>query len=115
MMKKKYAIIGLGETGFSVAGYLQNKHIPFLLMDTREHPPKRSEFKEKVPEAIVSLGGFSKAVLQDVDRVILSPGISKNNPDLKHALPSDAHIIGDIELFAEANRGRAKVIAITGS
>jgi len=41
-------VIGLGETGFSVARHLSKKDIAFSMMDTRLDPPELSMFKSNL-------------------------------------------------------------------
>jgi UDP-N-acetylmuramoylalanine--D-glutamate ligase len=107
-------IAGLGETGFSCTAYcLAHGIIPLAAMDSRENPPRLAEFKALYPNILVYTGGFSRDLLSKTQTLILSPGLSKNHPDIISALPLGAEIIGDIELLARNTK--APVIAITGS
>src|SRR5690606_29176812 len=51
--------------------------------------------------------------LTDVGRIIVSPGISDNDPLLKAARAAQVQIVSDIELFVQ--EAKAPLIAITGS
>lgn len=107
-------VIGLGETGLSVAEYLSQKNIAFTMLDTRENPPQLSSFKQRFPGAEVYLGELIAKRFAHVTQVIVSPGIDANQDVIREAVASnDCECIGDIELFA---RNTTKsVIAITGS
>ena len=107
-------IIGLGETGVSVARYLRAKGLPFLIVDTRISPPKLENFKQNFPDTEVRLGELSKEILSSTSQIIVSPGVDLNQTPIRDAITShDCECVGDIELFA---RGTSKpIVAITGS
>lgn len=108
-------VIGLGETGFSCVEYLLTQKTPIVVMDTRKTPPMLSKFKEAYPMIPVFTGIWPKEYLTKAPSIILSPGISKNHPDIVNAVSSHTEIIGDIELFARSLVKEKPVIAITGS
>ena len=110
---KDVVIIGLGETGFSCVEYFQANQIAVTILDSREKPPKLADFKAKYPTVSVVTGGFPQEILQKAKLVVLSPGVSKDHPDIVKAIAKDAEVIGDIELFAR--QVTAPVVAITGS
>ena len=113
-MKKKYqVIIGLGHTGFSVAQYLARQNLPFVVMDSRDNPPKLVSFKSMFPDVLLYLGGFDTDVMLAAERVILSPGLSPFNEAFTALRNSEIPIVGDVEIFAQI--ARAPIIAITGT
>ncbi|MCE3238935.1 MAG: murD, partial [Gammaproteobacteria bacterium] len=114
-MKKKNLniIIGLGITGLSCACHLAKKNIPFIMMDTRETPPQLAEFKKLFPDAPIVLGKLDDAVLDQADKIIISPGISLKTPPIARQVARGVSVMGDIELFALSVT--APVIAITGT
>lgn len=107
-------ILGLGETGTSVARWFVSQGIEFLATDTRP------EVLTSVPvgEAVGSdrrlvVAEDVPAALKRVNELIVSPGIPLEHPWVEEARTVGARIIGDIDLFiAEA---AAPVIGITGS
>jgi UDP-N-acetylmuramoylalanine--D-glutamate ligase len=106
-------IVGLGETGLSVARHLAARGEPFAVTDTRDAPAGLARLAQ-IPGA----GGTWAGSLATIDpaawrRIIVSPGVPVALPSLVRAAASGAEIIGDIELFAQAVRG--PVIGITGS
>jgi len=46
----KAMVIGLGETGLSVAEHLGQRSISFMMLDTRENPPQLAAFKKRFPD-----------------------------------------------------------------
>lgn len=106
-------IVGLGITGFSCAEYLIKQKVPFIILDSRLHPPQLETFKQQFPSIPVYTGEFSAEILSQAKRIILSPGFSKQDPSLTPYLSPKVDIIGDIELFAKATN--TPVVAITGS
>lgn len=113
MIEGKTLIIGLGITGVSVANFLAEQHIPFVVLDSRDNPPKLEEFKKVHPTVPIYTGGFPPEILLQAETIILSPGLAKDDPSLKPYLSPNTKMIGDIELFAQYVK--APVVAITGS
>ena len=108
-----YIIVGLGITGLSCAQYLAQKNIPFVIMDTRDTPPKLAEFKKMFPDVSIIVGKLEDAVLDQADKIIISPGISLQTPSIARQITRGVPVIGDMELFAQSVK--APVIAITGT
>lgn len=106
-------IIGLGETGWSVARYLDRAGVPFAIADTRAAPPYAAELRRKLPKITCSLGGVDERILQQADEIVLSPGISHNEDFVRKAKSWGKPIISDISLFRSAVS--KPVIAISGS
>lgn len=107
-------VIGLGETGLSVAEYLSQNSIAFTMLDTRENPPQLASFKQRFPDAEVYLGELEAKRFEQATRVVVSPGIDINQSVLREAIKTNVcECIGDIELFARSST--APVVAITGS
>lgn len=109
---KHYAVVGLGQTGLSVIDFLNKMNATWCAMDTRETPPNINSLRKKFPNRIYT-GPLKHDNFKGVDEIILSPGLSPHDPVLIALQQQGIPIIGDIELFARAHRGR--VIGITGS
>lgn len=112
-MQNKHLIVGLGRTGMSVARYLRAQGIPFAITDSRAAPPELDSLKNLAPEVAIRIGGLDVSLLDDVTAVIASPGVSLHEPILIEAKQRGLPVIGDIELFARANK--VPVVAITGT
>ena len=110
---RKTAILGMGVTGISVASFLSAKGMPFDFADSRLEPPNLKQVKRDYPSAKLALGSFDKDFLASYDRLIVSPGISLDDPALIHASKKGVELLGDLELFLDY--AKAPVVMITGS
>ncbi len=106
-------VFGIGATGLSVARYLKRKRIAARFVDTREAPPALDALAELDPNAEIVLGRLPDKLLQNVSRIIVSPGIPDTEPLLVAARDAGIEILSDIELFVR--EARAPLIAVTGS
>ena len=114
-MKRKIAIVGLGETGLACVDFFVSQNIPVFVIDSRDNPPKSKECETKYPSVPIYTGGFPKEILYSAETIVLSPGISKHHPDLLKNISEKAEMIGEIELFARHIQKPIPKIAITGS
>jgi UDP-N-acetylmuramoylalanine--D-glutamate ligase len=107
------AIVGMGATGLSAARFLSSIGKSFVFADSRTEPPRLSEVREQYPNVSMVLGPFAEDLLLGFDRVVVSPGVSLEEPALVAARERGVKLIGDVELFLE--QAAAPVIVITGS
>ena len=114
--KKKVLVIGLGDTGQSVLHFLADKACVVRAIDTRNGIDGFEEIKKAYKEVKFFIGGsFDKNVIQDIDLIIISPGVSLKESYVQEALGRGIPVIGDIEIFAQVKSASSKVIGITGS
>lgn len=113
MQNNTYLIIGLGATGLSCVRYLLSKNYSVFVADSRENPPKLSEFKKDFPNIEIHLGKFSEDVFAKAGTLVVSPGVSLEEPCIQHAIQNHIPVIGDVEIFAR--EAKAPIVAITGS
>jgi len=106
-------IVGLGATGLSVARYLRAQNVPFMVVDSRLHPPGLPALRALDPRIPFRSGAFDAEFLSTAKQLIISPGVSIDEPAISSAYANGIQVIGDIELFA--SRVTAPVVAITGS
>jgi UDP-N-acetylmuramoylalanine--D-glutamate ligase len=103
-------IVGLGETGTAAARWYARNEVPLRIADTRAEPAGLVTLKEALGGADIEfyLGceAFPMNLLDGVDRLVLSPGLSPADSPVKELLEqarsADIEIIGEIELFARA-------------
>lgn len=119
-------IIGLGESGLAVARWLARGEGRVRVADTREHPPMLAQLKAQVPQAEFMGGCLEPALLNEIDQIIVSPGLSPHQEPLRALLAAaeEKNIawFGEIELFARAlgilaqdQNYHPRVIGITGT
>ncbi|MDM7322099.1 MAG: UDP-N-acetylmuramoyl-L-alanine--D-glutamate ligase [Gammaproteobacteria bacterium] len=106
-------IVGLGQTGLSVARFLARQGLPFAVADSRMEPPGLAELRAECPQAAVHLGPFEAELFVGFRTLVVSPGIAVAELAVQAAAAAGAEILGDIELFAR--HVKAPIIAITGS
>ena len=114
--KKKVLVIGLGDTGQSVLHFLADKACVVRAIDTRTVIGGFEKIKKAYKEVKFFIGGsFDKNVIQNIDLIIISPGVSLKESYVQEALGHGIPVIGDIEIFAQVKSASSKVIGITGS
>lgn len=108
-------VVGLGQTGLSVARHLQARGVAFAVVDSRANPPGKAELLAEFPQTPYHFGAFAEAAawFASAATLVVSPGIAIATPEIHAAGERGAAIIGDIELFVR--EASAPVIAITGS
>jgi UDP-N-acetylmuramoylalanine--D-glutamate ligase len=105
---RKVLVLGLGDTGLSVARWVAQEGGTIRAADTRASPPRQKDFPGEF-----HAGKFRLALLKDVDLVCISPGLSLEEEIVQSAIARNIPVVGDIELFAWS--AREKVLAITGT
>ncbi len=110
---KKALVLGLGDTGLSMAKWLARGGAAVRVADSRAQPPRYADLKRSLPGVAVHCGPFRPETFAEVDLVALSPGIPLAQTGLSQA--AGVPVLGDVELFAQAITGDSRVIAITGT
>lgn len=114
---RRVLVLGLGETGLAVARWVAREGGRPRIADTRAVPPKVDELRRALPEAELRCGAFAPELLETVDLLVSSPGLSLEGPFVQSAVARGIPLAGEIEVFAWGLRshGRGKVIAVTGT
>lgn len=112
---QRIVVLGLGETGLSALRWLKAQGAEVLMMDSRVNPPGLEELQKNHPDIEVIVGYFDATLLSSVDMVVISPGVSLQEPAVQQALSNGVKVVGDVELFAQHRPHFSKLIAITGS
>jgi UDP-N-acetylmuramoylalanine--D-glutamate ligase len=101
---KNALILGLGETGLSMARFLAQRGARVRVADTRADPPMLAALARHLPQAELALGTFRDASFAGVDLIAISPGVPLATPQVRSAAARGVPVVGDIELFAQALR-----------
>jgi UDP-N-acetylmuramoylalanine--D-glutamate ligase len=112
-MMRHSVVVGLGKTGASCLRYLAKRGIPVSATDTRRTPPGLAELGELANSLDLRLGGFDLSLLDGASQVLMSPGVSLDEPIARAARDRGIDVLGDVELFAR--NVQAPVIGITGT
>ena len=116
-------VLGLGDTGLSMARWLARHGARVTVADTRAEPPHARTFARERPEISIATGALAADVFRGIDMIAVSPGIDRREAHIADAVRRGVPVVGDVELFAPALREladaqdaqRPKVLAITGS
>lgn len=104
-------VVGLGQSGLSVANYLTEQGYQVAITDNQVNPA----LADKLP-AIIDIrqfGAIDAELLQQAARIIISPGISLDHVAIAAARAANIPVVSDIQLFCEACT--VPIVAITGS
>jgi len=121
---KLVLILGLGESGLAMARWCARRGACVRVADTRADPPSLSALRDKVlqaqQESVFIAGEFNHSLLEGVDLLALSPGLSPLQLVVCEARARGIPVVGEIELFAQGLidlgvRDRTRIIAITGT
>tara|TARA_B100000427_G_C15496900_1_gene590228 strand:+ start:40 stop:1257 length:1218 start_codon:yes stop_codon:yes gene_type:complete len=97
----KKLIFGYGTTGKSVESYFQKNNIEYLIYDDNKDINISNEFL------------FDDKKINEIDEVIISPGIKPNHPLLVKIKSKELRINTDIDIFNKFYNG--KIIGVTGT
>ncbi len=106
-------VAGLGRSGVSAARFLSHHGHQVRITDSRSDPPGLAELAHDCAKFDLRLGGLDEALLSDADLLVLSPGLSMQEPIVVAARENGVPVVGDVEIFSWA--ANAAVVAVTGS
>ena len=124
-LDKHVLILGLGESGLAMAQWLLRCGAKLRVADTRQAPDRLAALRLLSPEIEFIGGNFQENLLEGIDVVAVSPGLSPLHElavIVPHTQQREIPVWGEVELFAQAlaelkeSQGyQPKVIAITGT
>jgi UDP-N-acetylmuramoylalanine--D-glutamate ligase len=109
----KALVLGMGVTGVSIAAWFAGQGRTAIFVDSREQPPGKEQIRALLPDAEFVCGEFPVSVPNDVDELLISPGLSMDLPLLSDARQRNIPVLSDIDLFMQACTGT--VLGVTGS
>ncbi|WP_230658422.1 Mur ligase family protein [Psychrobacter sp. I-STPA10] len=104
-------VVGLGQSGLSVAHYLVEQGYQVAVTDANSAPTLANQLPEQIQ--IRAFGEIDANLLCHANRIIISPGVALTTPALMQAQQAGVPIVSDIQLFCDACE--VPIIAITGS
>ncbi|WP_347938730.1 UDP-N-acetylmuramoyl-L-alanine--D-glutamate ligase [Rickettsia oklahomensis] len=107
--KQKIGIFGLGKTGMSVYEEVQNKYDVIVYDDLKAN---RDIFAELFGKNLIV--ALSDSRWQDLDKIVLSPGVPLTHAIVRIAHHCNISITSDIDLLFEKSRN-LNFIAVTGT
>lgn len=112
---KRVLVVGIGNTGLSMANFLASIGVAFELADNHINDERLQQLGKEHPVMLNWLlhRQFSSELFGQFDVLMISPGVPLATPEIVHAKEAGVEIIGDIEVFSRISRARC--IAVTGS
>ena len=116
---KKVLVLGLGDTGLSMARWLRRRGAIVSVADTRAAPPHAATLARELPDVAFEHGDFREASLRAAELIAISPGIDRRTPAVAAAIRRGTPVAGDIEFFLQAlpqhARPLPRIVAVTGT
>lgn len=110
---RRTLVVGLGQTGLSCVRYCHAQGRDLAVVDSRANPPGLAVLKSEFPDIHCQTGPFDPEFFRGFNELLVSPGISLQEPAIQAAARAGARLSGDIDLFAQA--AQAPIVGITGS
>ena len=126
LAQRSVLVLGLGESGLAMARWCRREGARVRVADTRESPPQLAALRADDAAMEFFGGPFEAALLDGVDTIAISPGLSPHvEPQrtlLAAASAANIEVVGEIELFArklaalrEGDGYAPNIVAITGT
>ena len=118
---RKVLVLGLGDTGLSMARWLVRHGADVAVADTRAAPPRARVLSDELPRVKLVTGPFRDEDFARADMIAVSPGVDRRAPGIARSIERGTTVVGDVELFAHALQSHylsattPKVLAVTGS
>jgi len=110
---KKYTlIVGLGKTGIAVANFLNANGDKLIITDIDKAKKDQTGFFEK-KGIKTEIGFHNTETFENAERIIVSPGIPLDIPELKNAREKNIPIIGELDTISELID--IPIVAVTGT
>ncbi|MFN2515337.1 MAG: UDP-N-acetylmuramoyl-L-alanine--D-glutamate ligase [Pyrinomonadaceae bacterium] len=111
---KKALVIGAARSGIACAGFLARQGATVALNDAKPIEEWSAEALALRSESVGTLAGDVPSWLLDqIELVIVSPGVPSKTIPIRYAERAGAEVIGEVELASRYLRGR--IVAITGT
>jgi UDP-N-acetylmuramoylalanine--D-glutamate ligase len=118
-------VVGLGLSGLAMARWAASRGARVSVVDTREAPAQLDALRAELPDARFRSAALSDALLEGVDALLWSPGLSieigESAALYAQARAREIPVLGEIELFAHGlavlreQDYAPRVVAITGT
>ncbi len=95
-------VLGLGDTGLSMARWLARHGADVRVADSRAEPPHAARLARELPRVALATGVFSDGTLRGADLIAISPGLDRREAPIARAIERGVPVAGDVELFAQA-------------
>ena len=108
---KRVTVVGAATSGIAAAALLARRGADVTLSDVRAQVPDAEPLRAQ--NVTLELGGHKPKTFTSADLIVMSPGVSPEQPAVQAARARGVPIVGEIELASWWLEGR--VIAVTGT
>lgn len=86
-------VVGLGQTGLSVARHLHAQGVAFAVVDSRANPPGKDELFVQFPDIPYFFGAFAEVSqwFTAAATLVVSPGIAIATPEIRRRVSAVRH------------------------
>ncbi|SER30955.1 UDP-N-acetylmuramoylalanine--D-glutamate ligase [Nitrosomonas sp. Nm51] len=115
---KHVLVLGMGETGLSIAKWLARQSASVRVADSRASPPNTAALESLRPKVEICKGAFDDRIFDDIELIAMSPGVPMAEPHIQQAIARGVPVVGDMTLFQWAlalGTADYRIIAITGT
>ncbi|MDR4516407.1 MAG: UDP-N-acetylmuramoyl-L-alanine--D-glutamate ligase [Nitrosomonas sp.] len=116
---KHVLVLGMGETGLSIAKWLVRQNARVRLADSRSDPPNMLTMESVLPEVEIFKGPFESKIFEGVELIAMSPGVPMAESHVQQAIKCGVPVVGDITLFnwalEQCEAPKPEILAITGT
>lgn len=112
---RKTLVLGAGKSGIASAGFLAERGATVALHDKKpieNWSDEAKSLKEKFNVGLID-GQIPSWLLDQIDLVVISPGVPTNTIPARYVERKDGEVIGEVELAYRFLKG--KIVGITGS
>ncbi|MCY7376744.1 MAG: UDP-N-acetylmuramoyl-L-alanine--D-glutamate ligase, partial [Pyrinomonadaceae bacterium] len=111
---KKTLVLGAGKSGVGAARFLAQRGATVALHDKKPVEDWSEEARSLKTEKIGLISGeLPSWLLDQIDLVVISPGVPTNSIPARYVERKDGEVIGEVELAYRFTKG--KIVGITGS
>lgn len=111
---ERVLIVGLGESGRAAARFFARRGARVTATDMRSEAELGSLVEELRAAGVeLALGGHPRALFLEQERIVPSPGVPWDLPQLEQARRAGVEVAGELEIAATELKGR--VIGVTGT
>lgn len=95
---KSVVVIGAGKSGIGAANLLSELGADVTITDIKTEKALKDFIEKLNPSVKLVLGGHPEWIFNDIDLIVISPGVPMDIPPLKVATEKGIKIIGELEL-----------------
>jgi len=111
---KKTLVLGAGKSGIAAAEFLARRGAVVALHDKKPIKEWSDEAKSLKDQKVGLIdGNLPSWLLDQIDLVVISPGVPTNSIPARYVDRKDGEVIGEVELAYRFTKGR--IVGITGS